>query len=124
MAYYSFTKNIMDGKPIEVYNYGNVSRDFTYIDDIVDGIISCMDIDFNYEIVNLGRGQPVSVGKFISIIEEATGRKAIKKMMPMAKGDVLITYANISKAKKLIDYNPQVGLKEGINKFVEWYKNA
>ncbi len=123
MAYYSFTKNIMEGKPINVYNYGDVSRDFTYIDDIVDGVIGCTKIDFNYEILNLGRGQPHTVGKFIEIIEEATGRKAIKKMMPMAKGDVLITYANVSKAMKMIGYSPKVSLEEGINRFVVWYKN-
>jgi UDP-glucuronate 4-epimerase len=123
MAYYSFTKNIMDGTPINVYNYGDVSRDFTYIDDIVDGIIGCTTIDFEYEILNLGRGEPYSVGKFIDFIEKATGKRAIKKMMPMAKGDVLITYANVSKAKRLFGYNPKVSLEEGINRFVEWYKN-
>ena len=73
--------------------------------------------------MNLGRGQPYTVGKFIEIIEKATGVMAIKKMMPMAKGDVLITYANVSKANRLVGYNPQVTLEEGINKFVEWYKN-
>lgn len=124
MAYYSFTKNILEGKPIDVYNYGKVSRDFTYVDDIVDGIIACMTINFDYEIVNLGKGQPYSVGQFISIIEKATGKKAIKKMMPMAKGDVLITYADTSKAKSLLGYNPKVSLEEGIHKFVEWFNSS
>ncbi len=123
MAYYSFTKNILEGKPIEVYNYGKVSRDFTYVDDIVDGIVACMTVKFDYEVLNLGRGQPYSVGQFISIIEKETGKRAIKKMMPMAKGDVLITYADTSKAKSLLGYNPKVSLEEGIHKFVEWYKN-
>ena len=123
MAYYSFTIYILEGKHIEVFNYGKVSRDFTYIDDIVDGIVACMTVKFDYEILNLGRGQPYSVGQFISIIENVTGKKAIKKMMPMAKGDVLITYADTSKAKSLLGYNPQVSLEEGIHKFVEWYKN-
>lgn len=123
MAYYSFTKNILEEKPIDVYNYGKVSRDFTYIDDIVDGIVACMTVNFDYEIVNLGRGQPYSVGQFISIIEKATGKKAIKKMMPMAKGDVLITYADTSKAKSLLGYNPKVSLEEGIHKFVEWFNS-
>ena len=100
-----------------------MSRDFTYVDDIVDGIIACMTVNFDYEIVNLGRGQPYSVGQFISIIEKATGKKAIKKMMPMAKGDVLITYADTSKAKSLLGYNPKVSLEEGINKFIKWYKD-
>ena len=124
MAYYSFTKNILEGKPIEVYNYGKVSRDFTYIDDIVDGIVACMTVKFDYEILNLGRGQPYSVGQFISIIEKETGKKAIKKMMPMAKGDVLITYADTSKAKSLLGYNPKVSLEEGIQKFVEWFNSS
>lgn len=126
MAYFSFTKNILERKPIDVYNYGKVSRDFTYIDDIVSGILGCLKLDFQlhpYEILNLGRGQPYSVEEFISFIENASGVTAIKKMMPMAKGDVLITYANISKAKKLIGYNPQITLEEGINKFVEWYND-
>jgi len=123
MAYYSFTKNIIEGKPINVYNYGDVSRDFTYIDDIVDGVIACTRIGFDYEILNLGRGQPYSVGKFIEFIEEATGKKAIKKMMPMANGDVLITYANISKARKMIGYDPKVTLQSGIDRFVKWYVN-
>lgn len=123
MAYFSFTKNIMEGKPINVFNYGEVSRDFTYIDDIVNGIIGCTKIDFTYEIMNLGRGQTHTVGEFIGFIEKATGKKAIKKMMPMAKGDVLITYANVSKATTLVGYRPQVTLEEGIGKFVEWYKN-
>lgn len=126
MAYFSFTKNILERKAIDVYNYGKVSRDFTYIDDIVDGILGCLKLDFQlhpYEILNLGRGQPYSVEEFISFIENASDITAIKKMMPMAKGDVLITYANISKAKKLVGYNPQITLEEGINKFVKWYKN-
>mgnify|MGYP001314293753 CR=1 FL=1 len=123
MAYFSFTKNILERKAIDVYNYGKVSRDFTYIDDIVNGIFGCTKINFTYEIMNLGRGQPYTVGNFIEIIENVTGVLAIQKMEPMAKGDVLITYANISKANRLIDYNPQVTLEEGIRKFVKWYKN-
>ena len=123
MAYFSFTKNIIERKAIDVYNYGKVSRDFTYIDDIVYGILGCLKIEYEYEIMNLGRGQPYTVGKFIEIIEKATGVMAIKKMMPMAKGDVLITYANVSKANRLVGYNPQGTLEEGINKFVEWYKD-
>ena len=121
MAYYSFTKNIHEGVPIKVYNYGDVSRDFTYIDDIVNGIVGCTTIDFEYEILNLGRGEPHTVGKFIEAIEGALGKKAIKMMMPMARGDVLVTYANVSKARKLIGYHPKVSLEEGIRKFVEWY---
>tara|TARA_B110000008_G_scaffold255409_1_gene272118 strand:+ start:1500 stop:2552 length:1053 start_codon:yes stop_codon:yes gene_type:complete len=125
MAYYSFTKNILERKPIHVYNYGKVSRDFTYIDDIVNGILGCLTLDFElhpYEILNLGRGQPYPVEQFISFIENATGILAIKKMMPMAKGDVLITYADINKAKMFIGYNPTTSLQNGINKFVSWYK--
>jgi UDP-glucuronate 4-epimerase len=71
----------------------------------------------------LGRGEPYTVGKFIDFIEKATGKRAIKKMMPMAKGDVLITYANISKARKMIGYDPKVTLQSGIDRFVKWYVN-
>ena len=71
----------------------------------------------------MGRGEPHTVGKFIEAIEGALGKKAIKRMMPMARGDVLVTYANVSKARKLIGYHPKVSLEEGIRKFVEWYEN-
>jgi UDP-glucuronate 4-epimerase len=124
MAYFLFVKNIDERKPIQVYNYGKLSRDFTYIDDIVDGIVNCIDVQFDCEILNLGRGQPQNLMTFIETIERFMGKKAILNFVKMAKGDVLTTYADISKAQRAIEYNPQVSLKEGIQKFVNWYKSA
>ena len=124
MAYFSFVKNIDERKPIQVYNYGKLSRDFTYIDDIADGIVNCIDVQFDCEILNLGRGQPQNLMTFIKTIERFMGKKAILNFAEMAKGDVLTTYADISKAQRAIDYNPQVSLKEGIQKLVNWYKSA
>ena len=123
MAYFSFVKNIDERKPIQVYNYGKLSRDFTYIDDIVDGVVNCIDVQFDCEILNLGRGQPQNLMTFIETIERFMGKKAILNFVDMAKGDVLTTYAEISKAQRAIEYNPQVSLKEGIQKFVNWYKS-
>ena len=122
MAYYSFTKNIVAGNPIAVFNHGKLSRDFTYISDIVDGIIRCLQIDYEYEILNLGRGEPQELMTFIRAIEDAVGKKGILDYHDMAKGDVLTTYADVSKARRLLGYNPKVSLKEGIEKFVKWYK--
>lgn len=122
MAYYSFTKNIMEGKSIPVFNHGKLSRDFTYVSDIVDGIIRCLQIDYEYEILNLGRGEPQELMTFIRTIETATGKKADLNFQPMAKGDVLTTYADVSKARRLLGYDPKVSLQEGIERFVKWYK--
>jgi len=122
MAYYSFTKKIMEGKPIPVFNHGKLSRDFTYISDIVDGIIRCLQVDYEYEILNLGRGEPQELMTFIRTIEAATGHKATLDYQPMAKGDVLTTYADVSKARRLLGYDPKVSLQEGIENFVDWYK--
>lgn len=122
MAYYSFTKKIIEGKPIPVFNHGKLSRDFTYVTDIVDGIVRSLQVDFDYEIVNLGRGEPQELMDFIKTIEHAVGKKAIIEFSGMSKGDVLTTYADISKARGLLGYEPKVSLQEGITKFVEWYK--
>lgn len=123
MAYYSFTKNIVEGQPIPVFNYGKLSRDFTYVTDIVDGIVRSLQVDFEYEILNLGRGEPRELMEFIHTIEDAVGKRAHVEFLGMSKGDVLTTYADISKAQRLLGYEPKVSLKEGITKFVEWYKN-
>ena len=124
IAYFSFVKNIDERKPIQVYNFGKLSRDFTYIDDIVDGIVKCIDVQFDCEILNLARGQPQNLMTFIKTIEMCMGKKAVLNFVEMAKGDVLATYADISKAQRAIDYNPRVSLKEGLQKFVNWYKSA
>lgn len=122
MAYFKFVKKILEGKTIDVYNYGKMKRDFTYISDIVEGVLAALDRPFNYEIINLGNNRTVRLNKLIRVIEKILGKKAKRKLMPIQKGDVLVTYARISKAKKLLGYKPKVGIKEGVSKFVEWYK--
>jgi UDP-glucuronate 4-epimerase len=121
MAPYKFTKLIMEGKPIEVYGDGTTKRDYTYVTDIVSGIISALDIK-GYEIINLGNNNPIELKYFISIIEKNTKIKAKQVKKPMQPGDVNITYADIRKAKKLLKYNPKVPIEEGLKRLVEWYK--
>ncbi len=123
MAFWKFTKNILLGKEIEVYNYGRMARDFTYVSDIIDGIIACIEKEFKYEIFNLGNDNPIELEYAISLIEKYTGKKAIKKYMPMQPGDVEKTWADLSKSKKLLGYKPNVSIEEGLKRFVNWFKN-
>lgn len=122
LAAFKFAKAISAGKPIDVYNYGKMKRDFTYISDIVSGVLAAIDKPFGYEIFNLGNNDPVELGRFIELIEEFLGKKAEKNMMPLQPGDVPETYADIDKAKDMLGYEPKVGVEEGLKKFVEWYK--
>ena len=124
MAPYKFTKLIYEGKEIPMFGDGSSKRDYTYVNDIVAGIVSAIDKDFGFEIINLGNSKPVELRKFISTIEEITGKKAIIKRLPYQDGDVSMTFADISKAKKLLDYNPKTDLRQGIKNFFEWYKNS
>lgn len=125
MAYFSFTKALMSGEPIEVYNEGKMERDFTYVDDIVEGILAAIDRKTSKsELYNLGNEKPVSVLKFIEILEKITGRKAKKKLLPMQLGDVLSTHADISLSKQYLGFSPKFSLEEGLGKFVEWYSNT
>lgn len=121
MAYYSFTDKILKGEPIEVYNFGKLKRDFTYIDDVIAGTIAAIDLEAPCELFNLGNHQPVELMEFIRTIEEAVGKKAAFDYLPMQQGDVLETYADISHSKKLLNFSPKTSLKEGIGKFVAWY---
>ena len=123
MALFKFTKNIMENKPIDIYNYGKMKRDFTYIDDIVNGIIRAIKKNYDWQIFNLGRGEPVELIKFVKIIENCLHKKAKKKYLPIQPGDVCLTYANISKAKKLLGYIPKISVEQGIKKFINWYKS-
>jgi len=123
MAAWIFTKNILEGKPIPVYNNGKMKRDFTYIDDIVDGVIAAVDKGFACELINLGNNQPEELEDLIRYIEQACGKKAIQDLLPMQLGDVLETCAEIDKAKKLLNFSPKVSLEEGIRRFVTWYKS-
>lgn len=131
MAYYSFAENIMNNKPIKVFNNGDMYRDFTYIDDIVDGIYRAMFKipDFNeegirYKLYNIGRGKPEKLTYMIECLEEELGKKAIIDYMPMQPGDVFQTYADISETIKDIGYEPRTDIVDGINKFVKWFKSV
>lgn len=124
MAPYKFTKLIYEGKAVPMYGDGSTKRDYTYVTDIVDGIIAALDKGFAFEIINLGDSNAIELKYFISLIEKNLGRKAKIEQMPMQEGDVPITYADISKAKRLLNYSPKAKAEEGIKLFVEWYKNA
>ena len=107
---FRFTKFMLEGKPIDVYNYGEMKRDFTYIDDIVDGIISAINTPLEFEVINLGCGQPIGLMEFISCLEETLGVNAKKNMMEMQPGEVRVTWADISKAQDILEYNSGVKL--------------
>jgi UDP-glucuronate 4-epimerase len=132
MAPMIFTKNILAGIPIKVFNNGKLSRDFTYIDDIVEGTIRLLDHIPNAEslpnkvpfsIYNIGQGHPVQLMDFIATLEEVIGRRAIKEYLPMQAGDVYCTYADTSKLQKAIGYRPQIDIHQGIENFVRWYQS-
>jgi UDP-glucuronate 4-epimerase len=125
MAYYGFTQKILKGEPIEVYGEGRMARDFTYIDDIVDGIVGVLDnppARGGHEIYNIGDNDPVGLLDMITTLEAAIGREAVKIMRPMQPGDVTATYADITKLNALTGYKPKVKLKEGLGRFAEWWR--
>ncbi|HIE33573.1 MAG TPA: NAD-dependent epimerase/dehydratase family protein [Candidatus Altiarchaeales archaeon] len=121
MALFKFTKNILEGRPIEVYGHGRMERDFTYISDIVDGTIKAIEKNYHWEIFNLGYGKPQKLTHFIEIIEDYLGKNAERKYLPMQLGDVRRTYADISKARKLLKWKPKVPIEDGIRNFIDWY---
>ncbi|NOY87779.1 MAG: NAD-dependent epimerase/dehydratase family protein [FCB group bacterium] len=121
MAIHLFTDKIYHGEEITMFGDGSSKRDYTFVDDIVEGIISCHQKDFDYEIFNLGRSDTVKLSALISKIEKNLGKKAKIKKMPSQPGDVERTFADISKAKTLLDYNPKISIDKGLEKFVEWY---
>ncbi|MCB1136596.1 MAG: NAD-dependent epimerase/dehydratase family protein, partial [Chlamydiia bacterium] len=122
MAYYKFTKAILEGQPIPVFNHGQLERDFTYIDDIVAGIRGAMESGKrDAAVYNLGNEQPVTLEAFISAIENALGRKAIKNYLPMQAGDVYRTYADVASSFRDFGYAPRISIQEGLGRFVEWY---
>lgn len=128
MALFKFTKKILEGDAIDVYNNGNLERDFTYIDDIVDGISRLVNLnpqerESKHHIYNIGRGRPIKLMDFIHELEQAIGREAPKNFLPMQAGDVPQTWADTSKLEKDTGYAPQVNLKEGVKSFVDWYLN-
>ncbi|PVM89932.1 protein CapI [Caulobacter radicis] len=124
MAYFSFTQKILRGEPIEVYGEGRMARDFTYIDDIVDGIVGVLDNPpprGGHEVYNIGDSNPVGLMDMIAALEAAIGRQAEKVFLPMQPGDVPATYADVSKLHALTGYKPKVGVEEGLQRFAAWY---
>ena len=121
MALFLFTRAIIDGNPIEVYNNGNMSRNFTYVDDIVSGTITVLDADLPYAVMNIGGDREEKLLRFIEVIEENVGKNAEKKMMPIQPGDVPATVADIDKLRKM-GWEPTTRIEEGIGRFVEWYR--
>jgi UDP-glucuronate 4-epimerase len=135
MAYYKFTKAIDKNETINVFNSGQMQRDFTYIDDIIAGVVSAMDnppkpqnddlttSKSRYKIYNIGNNSPVPLRKFIATIEDALGKKAIEKMLPMQPGDVPITYADIDPIVSELNYKPNTPIEVGIPRFIKWYQD-
>lgn len=129
MAYFKFANLIMKGKPIDVYNEGNMGRDFTFVDDIVESLVRLIpkplksENTIPYQLFNIGNGAPVSLMDFIHILEKLLGRKAQKNMLPMQPGDVEQTWADVDHLYNYINYKPQVNLEQGLANFVHWYKN-
>jgi UDP-glucuronate 4-epimerase len=141
MALFLFTRNILQGKPIDVFNYGNHRRDFTFIDDIVEGVIRVLDRvaapnpDWSsdkpdpgtsknpYRLYNIGNHQPVELMRFIEVLEERLGRTAEKNFLPMQDGDVPATYADVNDLIRDVDYQPATPIETGIARFVEWYRD-
>jgi len=141
MALFMFTKNILSGKPIDVFNYGDHKRDFTYIDDIVEGVIRTLDNTASsnpnwsgdypdpgtssapWRIYNIGNNNPCTLLRFIEVLEECLGKKAVKNMLPMQLGDVPSTYADVQDLINDVGYKPDTKIETGIAKFVDWYKN-
>lgn len=121
MAYFSFTKAIQEGKPIKLFNRGEMQRDFTYIDDIVDGICAAIDRDNLADIYNLGNSKPEEVLKLIALIENRLGKKANIELLPMPAGEIPVTYADISRASKDLGFAPKVSLEKGMDQFLDWY---
>ena len=140
MAYFSFTKDIIEGNPIKVFNHGKMERDFTYIDDIVEGIIKLIpnapkaNSDWNesvdstsesfapYKIYNIGNNEPVTLMQFIKTLEQKIGKEAVKVYMDMQPGDVHRTYADVSDLERDIGFKPRTSIEDGLGKFVDWYK--
>ena len=123
MAYYSFSKAIAEKKPIQVFAQGLFQRDFTYIDDIIQGTIAAIDLEAKCEIFNLGNNRPHTVLELISLIEKQQGKQAIMQFVDTPLGDVPITYADISKSEKMLSYRPQTSLEEGLEKFSAWFSS-
>jgi UDP-glucuronate 4-epimerase len=135
MAYFKFANAIAQGKPIEVYNFGRMQRDFTFIDDIIEGVVRVMtkiptsnsnpSLNSNaaYKLYNIGNNNPVELMQFIEILEQLLNRSAIKTFLPMQPGDVPLTYADVNDLMQDVGFKPQTSLEEGLSRFVQWYRD-
>jgi UDP-glucuronate 4-epimerase len=124
MAIHKFVRHCLAGDPIPFYGDGSSRRDYTYIDDIVDGVLRAADREAGYEIYNLGESQTISLSELVEAIHEATGVEPVLDRQPMQPGDVLVTYADVSKAKRDLGYQPRTQLKEGLERFMTWYRET
>jgi UDP-glucuronate 4-epimerase len=123
MAYFSFTDAILKGRPIHIFNEGKMQRDFTYIDDIIDGTIAAIDLGAPCEIFNLGNNKPEDVMHLVEILEKKLGKKATQEFLPVHPGEVPVTYADIAKSRKVLGFSPKISLEDGIEKFLSWYND-
>jgi UDP-glucuronate 4-epimerase len=122
MALFLFTDAILGGRPMQIFGHGRMRRDFTYVDDIVAGVVSALDRNYPNEIINLGGGHTEELMDFVRIIEEACGREGEKELVGMQKGDIRQTAADVSKARELLGYQPRTRIQDGIPRFVRWYR--
>lgn len=140
MAYFSFTKAILEDRPIDIFNHGHMQRDFTYIDDIIEGIVRILGhipqsdpvwdavkpdpatSSAPYRLYNIGNNQPVELAQFIEVLEECLGKKARKNMLPLQAGEVLVTCADVSDLMREVGFRPATPLEEGLRRFIEWYR--
>ena len=130
MAYFSFTKAILEGKPIRVFNHGDMYRDFTYIDDIVDGVMRLLcrppkpdENDAPHKVYNIGNNKPEKLMDFIGTLEKCLGKEAVKQFEPMQPGDVYRTYADVDDLVRDIGFCPSTSIQDGLSRFVEWYRS-
>jgi UDP-glucuronate 4-epimerase len=124
LAIYKFAKLISAGKPIPVFGDGGTARDYTFISDTLDGIIACTRKEFGFEIFNLGESETVKLSRLVELLEAALGKKAAIDRQPMQPGDVSVTFADITKAREKLGYNPQIKIAQGIKLFAEWFQKS
>jgi UDP-glucuronate 4-epimerase len=124
MAIHKFTRNILEGRPLPFFGDGSTQRDYTYIDDVIDGVVRCVDQPFQYEIFNLGEHHTTSLSELVALIEKHTGCTAVLDRKPMQPGDVLLTYAAIDRAREKLGYDPKWTMDAGIASFVSWYRQS
>jgi UDP-glucuronate 4-epimerase len=123
MAMFSFTRAILSDQPIKAFNHGKMKRDFTFIDDIVAGIIAALNYREGFEVFNLGNSRPEELMDMIALLEKNLKKKAKIELLPMPEGEIPVTCADIAKTKKLLNYSPKTSLEEGVAKFVQWHRN-